>query len=48
MHLVTTAGLESGRFFDRMTPARANAQASDEAAREKLRALSVRLTGAGG
>jgi NAD(P)-dependent dehydrogenase (short-subunit alcohol dehydrogenase family) len=48
MHLVTAAGLESGRFFDRMTPARANAQASDEAAREKLRALSVRLTGAGG
>ena len=46
MRLVTAEGLDSGQFFDGKTPARANAQAYDEAAREKLRTLSVRLTGA--
>jgi NAD(P)-dependent dehydrogenase (short-subunit alcohol dehydrogenase family) len=46
MNLVTTPGLQSGQFFNGMRPGRANAQAYDEAAREKLRALSVALTGA--
>lgn len=45
MHLVTTDGLESGQFFNQTTPARANAQAYDESAREKLRTLSRKLTG---
>ena len=46
VHVVTTPGLQSGQFFNGMRPGRANAQAYDEAAREKLRALSVALTGA--
>lgn len=46
MHLVTTPGLQSGQFFNGTRPGRANAQAYDEAAREKLRALSIALTGA--
>jgi NAD(P)-dependent dehydrogenase (short-subunit alcohol dehydrogenase family) len=45
MHLVTTPGLQSGQFFNGTRPGRANAQAYDEAAREKLRALSITLTG---
>jgi len=45
MHLVTGEDLESGLFFNRMTPARANPQAYDETARAKLRTLSRRLTG---
>ena len=35
----------TGLYFDRHRPARADAQAYDEAARERLRALSFRLTG---
>lgn len=46
MHLVTTPGLQSGQFFNGTRPGRANAQAYDDAAREKLRALSIALTGA--
>jgi len=45
MHLVATAGLESGQFFNQTRPARANAQAYEESAREKLRSLSRKLTG---
>jgi len=36
---------KSGLFFNGMQPAQANAQAYDEAARQKLRALSLKLTG---
>jgi NAD(P)-dependent dehydrogenase (short-subunit alcohol dehydrogenase family) len=35
----------TGLYFDRKRPARANPQAYDEAARERLRALSFELTG---
>ena len=35
----------SGEFYDGLTPSRANAQAYDDKARERLRALSMRLTG---
>jgi NAD(P)-dependent dehydrogenase (short-subunit alcohol dehydrogenase family) len=36
---------QTGLYFDRQRAARANAQAYDEAARDRLRALSLRLTG---
>jgi NAD(P)-dependent dehydrogenase (short-subunit alcohol dehydrogenase family) len=45
MQLITAPDLASGQYFNGMRPARANAQAYDEAAREKLRALSRQLTG---
>lgn len=45
MNLVTNTGLESGQYFNGLNPARANAQAYDEAARERLRVLSRELTG---
>jgi NAD(P)-dependent dehydrogenase (short-subunit alcohol dehydrogenase family) len=45
MQVIATAGLESGQYFNGTRPARANAQAYDEAARERLRALSLALTG---
>lgn len=45
IQLVTAPGLESGQFFNGKNPGRANAQAYDEAAREKLRTLSRKLTG---
>lgn len=45
MHVATAPGLASGQFFNGKTPARANAQAYDEAARDRLRELSRRLTG---
>ncbi|MGB7252518.1 MAG: 3-oxoacyl-ACP reductase, partial [Xanthobacteraceae bacterium] len=35
----------SGEFYDGLTPSRANAQAYDDKARERLRALSMHLTG---
>jgi len=45
MQLVTAPGLESGQFFNGKNPGRANAQAYDAGAREKLRTLSRKLTG---
>ncbi|HYA05306.1 MAG TPA: SDR family NAD(P)-dependent oxidoreductase [Xanthobacteraceae bacterium] len=36
----------SGEFYNGLRPARANAQAYDDSARERLRVLSMRLTGA--
>jgi NAD(P)-dependent dehydrogenase (short-subunit alcohol dehydrogenase family) len=44
---VATSGLDgkSGLFFDGKRPARANAQAYDPAARQRLRDLSLQLTG---
>lgn len=47
LYVATTDGLESGQFFNQKAPGRAHAQAYDAAAREKLRALSTRLTGEG-
>lgn len=47
VNLVTTPGLESGQYFNGTRPARANAQAYDEAALARLRALSLELTGLG-
>ena len=46
-YLVTTPGLDSGQFFNQMTPARANAQAYDAEVRARLRTLSEKLTGTG-
>lgn len=37
-------GGESGLYFDEQTPARANAQAYERLARERLRAMSIQLT----
>jgi NAD(P)-dependent dehydrogenase (short-subunit alcohol dehydrogenase family) len=37
----------SGEFYNRLRPSRANAQAYDKRARERLRVLSMRLTGLG-
>ena len=47
MRLIADPALEgvSGRFFDRMHEARANAQAYDEGARRRLRELSEELVG---
>ncbi len=45
MQLVTSTDLVSGQFFNGLRPARANAQAYDAEAREKLRTLSRLLTG---
>lgn len=47
MHAIDAPDLGSGVYFNQTTPTRANDQAYDEAARERLRALSERLTGAG-
>ncbi|HEX6994521.1 MAG TPA: SDR family oxidoreductase [Gammaproteobacteria bacterium] len=49
MHLATSPALEgrSGLFFNGLREARAHAQAYDEDARAKLRALSDELTGVG-
>jgi NAD(P)-dependent dehydrogenase (short-subunit alcohol dehydrogenase family) len=44
LNLVNTPDIGTGQYFNGMRPARANAQAYDEAARENLRALSLRLT----
>ena len=45
MNLVETPGLESGQYFMRQVPTRANEQAYDEVARAMLRELSGELTG---
>jgi NAD(P)-dependent dehydrogenase (short-subunit alcohol dehydrogenase family) len=45
LQLVSTPDLAGGQYFNGLRPTRANAQAYDEAAREKLRTLSNRLTG---
>ena len=45
LHVVNSHDLESGQYFDVLKPARANPLAYDEKAREKLRKLSIRLTG---
>jgi NAD(P)-dependent dehydrogenase (short-subunit alcohol dehydrogenase family) len=47
LHLVTAADLQRGAFFNGLAPARANDQAYDESARERLRTISERLTGSG-
>ena len=44
---VNLPDLESGQYFDRLNPERANDQAYDEEARERLRKLSIELTGIG-
>jgi NAD(P)-dependent dehydrogenase (short-subunit alcohol dehydrogenase family) len=46
LHLATSPDLEgkTGIYFDGKRPERANAQAYDDAARERLRELSMRLT----
>lgn len=44
MHVIA-ADYDSGQYFNGARPARANAQAYDPAAREKLRRLSTELTG---
>jgi NAD(P)-dependent dehydrogenase (short-subunit alcohol dehydrogenase family) len=46
MNLFTAPDLESGQFFNGLRPARANDQAYDADARAKLKALSLKLTGA--
>jgi NAD(P)-dependent dehydrogenase (short-subunit alcohol dehydrogenase family) len=40
-----TGAVESGQYFNGLQPAKANAQAYDEAARGQLRQLSLKLTG---
>ena len=47
LNLATSPGLEgrSGRYFNGLREARADAQAYDEAARRRLRAISLELTG---
>jgi len=47
VHLITSPDLESGQYFNGLSPARANAQAYDEEAREKLRRLSIELADIG-
>ena len=44
---VNLPDLESGQYYDRLNPERANDQAYDEEARETLRKLSIELTGIG-
>ena len=46
MQLITSPDIGSGGYFNRLRPARANAQAYDAEARAKLRRLSEELTGA--
>ena len=46
MQLITSPDIGSGGYFSGFRPARANAQAYEEEARAKLRALSEELTGA--
>ena len=45
LQLVTSPDVKSGTYYDGLRPARAHAQASDAAARARLRALSNELTG---
>jgi NAD(P)-dependent dehydrogenase (short-subunit alcohol dehydrogenase family) len=46
VHLMTAEGLESGQYFNGTTPARANDQAYDPEARERLRTLTLQWIGA--
>ncbi len=46
LHAVDTPNLASGQYFNGTRAGTPNAQANDAAAREKLRALSMKLTGA--
>lgn len=46
MHLIDGEGLGSGGYFNQTDPARANEWAYDDGARERLRMLAERLTGA--
>lgn len=46
MRLITAPDPGSGRYYEGMRPARADAQAYDAVARERLRRLSMGLTGA--
>ncbi|HEX2167436.1 MAG TPA: SDR family NAD(P)-dependent oxidoreductase [Longimicrobiales bacterium] len=45
MHLITRPDIESGSYYEGMQKARADGQAYDEAARDRLRRLSAELTG---
>jgi hypothetical protein len=45
MQLVNAQEISTGQYYNGLRPGRANAQAYDEAAREKLRLLSKRLVG---
>ena len=45
MQLVTSTDIASGQFYNGLRPARANAQAYDTDARQRLRRLSEALTG---
>jgi len=45
LHLVSGEDLGTGIYFNQMTPDRANDQAYDQGARDRLRALAERLTG---
>jgi NAD(P)-dependent dehydrogenase (short-subunit alcohol dehydrogenase family) len=45
VHLATAEGVQSGQYFNGKTPARANAQAYDQTAVERLARLSRELTG---
>ena len=45
MHLITGSDVESGQYYQGLRPARAHRQAYDSEARERLRGLSLRLTG---
>jgi NAD(P)-dependent dehydrogenase (short-subunit alcohol dehydrogenase family) len=45
MNLIAGKGIESGQYFEGLKRARAHRQAYDAAARERLRRLSVELTG---
>jgi NAD(P)-dependent dehydrogenase (short-subunit alcohol dehydrogenase family) len=46
LNLIDGADLGSGGYFNQMTPTRANPQAYDDQARERLRTLAERLTAA--
>lgn len=45
MNLIVSPQIESGQYYNGRKPARANAQAYDDAARATLREISLRLTG---
>ncbi len=45
VNLITASGLESGQYFNGLNPARANDQAYDEEARDRLRTLSLEWIG---
>jgi NAD(P)-dependent dehydrogenase (short-subunit alcohol dehydrogenase family) len=45
LNLILSPGVEHGRYYNGLTPVRANDQAYDAEARARLRTLSLRLTG---